>query len=188
MKKRTVAGALACLMVMGCTGAAMAAEVGSTDLKLSGEAISHVEATRMTAETLVSINDEPNYQSTDEVLRIEDLASMEVNASDVVNGTIRGETRATNSIDWDISSGVTMKATTAFSLEADETVTINCSYSPSSATVKFGLIAPDGKFYYVTGSNGSINKTLQVTTRGQYYLAIKNESSNTVSVVGYVNY
>ena len=74
----------------------MAAEVGSTDLKLSGEAISHVEATRMTAETLVSINDEPNYQSTDEVLRIEDLASMEVNASDVVNGTIRGETRATN--------------------------------------------------------------------------------------------
>ena len=73
-------------------------------------------------------------------------------------------------------------------LEAGETVTINASYSPFSASVDFGLIAPDGYFYYINVKNGSINKTIRVDERGNYMLAVRNNSDDTVSVVGYVNY
>lgn len=73
-------------------------------------------------------------------------------------------------------------------LEENETVTINASYSPLSASVDFGLIAPDGYFYYSNVKNGSINKTIRVDERGNYMLAVRNNSSSTISVVGFVNY
>ena len=77
---------------------------------------------------------------------------------------------------------------TKLPLEAGETVTINASYSPASASMDFGLIAPDGYFYYVNVDSGSINKTIRVDERGNYLLAVRNNSNRTVSVVGYVNY
>lgn len=76
----------------------------------------------------------------------------------------------------------------AFSLEAGEVVRINCSYSPASASVDFGLIAPDGYFYYERVTGGDINKAIQVDERGTYILAVRNNSSDTVSVVGFVHY
>lgn len=98
-------------------------------------------------------------------------------------------TRATASFDVDISAGsMAGMRDTLFTLEAGETVTINASYSPFSASVDFGLIAPDGYFYYINVKNGSINKTIRVDERGNYMLAVRNNSDDTVSVVGYVNY
>ena len=38
-----------------------------------------------------------------------------------------------------------MKADTAYSLEADEIVTINCTYSPRTANLDFGFITQDDK-------------------------------------------
>lgn len=73
-------------------------------------------------------------------------------------------------------------------LDVNEVIVLNCSYSPSSANVNFGLIAPDGLFYYVNSSNGSIHQSIQVTERGYYTIAIENMSSYTISVTGYVNY
>ncbi len=75
-----------------------------------------------------------------------------------------------------------------FSLEAGEAVRINCSYSPMSASVDFGLLAPDGYFYYERVTSGDINKAIQVDERGSYILAVRNNSSSTISVVGFVNY
>lgn len=98
-------------------------------------------------------------------------------------------TRATTSFHADISAGsLAGMRDTLFPLEAGETVTINASYSPFSASMDFGLIAPDGYFYYINVNNGSINKTIRVNERGNYMLAVRNNSSSTVSVVGYVNY
>ena len=74
-----------------------------------------------------------------------------------------------------------------FALEANETVTINASYSPSSASMDFGLVTSDGYFYYINVDNGNINKTIRVEERGNYMLAVRNNSDDTVSVVGYVN-
>ena len=52
----------------------------------------------------------------------------------------------------------------------------------------FGLIAPDKKFYSFKGSEGSFKENIQVSMTGTYYLAIRNNSQYTVSVVGFVYY
>lgn len=69
-------------------------------------------------------------------------------------------------------------------MESRETVTFHCTYSPRSATVDFGLIAPDNKFYYLSG----IDQTVEIPERRDYYLTIRNRSSTSVEVLGFVNY
>ena len=73
-------------------------------------------------------------------------------------------------------------------MDVGETVTIDATYSPRSASVDFGLIAPDGLFYPVRGQNGSINKTIEIVERGNYTFAIRNNSNVNISVSGYVKY
>lgn len=73
-------------------------------------------------------------------------------------------------------------------LNAGETVTFDCTYSPTTASMDFGLIAPDGYFYYINVTSGSINKTIQVEERGTYTVAIMNNSSSSVTVTGTVQY
>lgn len=79
-------------------------------------------------------------------------------------------------------------ANSSFSLAAGETVTIKASYYPFSASVDVGLVAPDGKFYYFNITNGSIDKTIQVSESGKYTLMVRNNSSNEIEVSGFVNY
>lgn len=96
--------------------------------------------------------------------------------------------RATGKLNITIPAYTTKKASSSFSLESGESVTINASYSPSSARMDFGLIGSDGKFHYVSASNGSINCKINISERGNYTLAIRNNSSSSVQVTGYVTY
>lgn len=95
---------------------------------------------------------------------------------------------ATGKFSMDVSGGKLVTANTSFPLEVGEIVAIKASYSPFSASVDFGLIAPDGLFYYVTVTNGSIDQEIEVSQRGNYTFAVRNNSSNTISVSGFVNY
>ena len=97
-------------------------------------------------------------------------------------------TRASGQFKADIPGNSYFTADRSFSLDAGESVTIEANYSPWSASVDFGLIAPDGLFYPVRGQNGSINKTIEIVERGNYTFAILNNSSVEISVSGYVNY
>ena len=81
-----------------------------------------------------------------------------------------------------------MKANSSFPLDYGETVTITASYAPASASMDFGLIDSDGTFYPVRASNGSINQTIKIDLKGTYVFAIRNNSSYSVSVSGFVNY
>ena len=67
-------------------------------------------------------------------------------------------------------------------------MTIKASYSPFSASVDFGLIAPDGYFYSLNTNDGSFDNAIEVNQRGHYYLAVRNNSAVTIDVSGYVNY
>ena len=96
--------------------------------------------------------------------------------------------RATGKLNITIPAYTTKKASSSFPLESGESVTINASYSPSSARVDFGLIGSDGKFHYVSASSGSINCKINISERGNYTLAIRNNSTNSVQVTGYVTY
>ena len=96
--------------------------------------------------------------------------------------------RASTSLNVTIPANRARDFSPNFSLEAGESVTMNCSCSPSAASVDFGLIAPNGHFYYINVTSGSINKSIQVEERGTYTLAVMNNSSSTVSVSGYITY
>lgn len=96
--------------------------------------------------------------------------------------------RARVSADGTYSAHSIYTITQPVSLQARSTVTFNCSYSPSSASMDFGVITSDGKFYPINVKGGSINQTLGISQAGSYQVAIRNNSSQTVSVVGFVEY
>lgn len=62
------------------------------------------------------------------------------------------------------------------------------TYSPFSASVDFGLIAPDGLFYGLNTTTGSFDNAIEVNQRGYYTLAVRNNSSGKIHVSGHVNY
>lgn len=96
--------------------------------------------------------------------------------------------RATGSFGMTIPAKTRLTASTSFPLAAGETVTIKASYAPFSASVDFGLIAPNGLYYYFNITNGSIDKTIQVPESGDYILQIRNNANVEVEVAGFVNY
>lgn len=123
----------------------------------------------------------------DDILRMEDMKCemIDVSKAEVLE---ERSMRATGSINSDIPANTLGVSDIKFSLEVGETVTINCSYSPAFANMDFGVIAPDGYFYFLSVKGGSINRSIAVSQRGGYSLAIRNNSSHTVSVAGFVNY
>lgn len=96
--------------------------------------------------------------------------------------------RATNRVNITAMPNKTATIGTSLSMEADETVTINYTYSPRTADVDFGLITPRGTFVFVEGEDGNCNQTIQVSQTGDYYFAVRNNSSDDVEVLGYVYY
>lgn len=96
--------------------------------------------------------------------------------------------RATGHFDIDVPAKTLRKAGTSFSMEYGETVTIKASYTPFSANVDFGLIDSNGSFYHFTETDGSVDRTIKISTRGKYTFAVRNNSSYPISVSGYVNY
>lgn len=93
----------------------------------------------------------------------------------------------TGSVNTDIYPFST-KAISQISLKSGDALTFNCSYSPSSASMDFGVIASSGQFYYVNVKGGSINQAIRISQTGSYAVAIRNNSSQTVRVVGFVDY
>lgn len=123
------------------------------------------------------------------VISLKELKSEVVGTSALSEWSSNVKERAFARIDISIPANtMTAAKSQNFSLEAGEVVRINCSYSPMSASVDFGLLAPDGYFYYERVTSGDINKAIQVDERGTYILAVRNNSSDTVSVVGFVHY
>ena len=96
--------------------------------------------------------------------------------------------RATGRFSEDIPANTIVQTGAKLPLEHGEVVTIKASYSPFSADVDFGLIDPDGLFYSVNVTDGSVDQSFQVDKRGNYAFAIRNNSSFSISVSGYINY
>ena len=72
---------------------------------------------------------------------------------------------ATGSFNMDVPANTTVKAKSSFPLEVGEVVTIKATYSPFSASVDFGLIAPDNLFYGLNTKSGSFDEAIEVTQR-----------------------
>ena len=96
--------------------------------------------------------------------------------------------RAYGTVDFSIAPKRIAVAEEGFSLDAGDIVTLNCTYTPKAASVDIGLVAPGGYFYYVNNTTGSIDASIEVSARGTYTLAVRNNSLSNVSITGSVNY
>ena len=96
--------------------------------------------------------------------------------------------RASGRFSVDVGKQSTFTADSTFPLDIGDTVTIKATYTPRSASVDLGLMAPDGLFYSLPGQRGSFSETFKVDQRGYYTLAIRNNSDSTISVSGTVTY
>lgn len=96
-------------------------------------------------------------------------------------------TRASGEFEMTVSAKTKAIADSSFPLEAGETVRIKASYSPDGS-VDFGLVDEEGIFHYINVKNGSIDKTIKVSERGNYKFQVRNNSSVAVKVYGFVTY
>lgn len=103
-------------------------------------------------------------------------------------GTVNAAERASGKFDITVMAGELKPAKTGFPMAAGETVTINATYSPSSADIDFGLIDKNGAFHYLKGENGAFNKKIEIPGNGTYTFAVRNNSDVSVNVTGFVTY
>lgn len=96
--------------------------------------------------------------------------------------------RATGGVEATIQPDTIIRIGTPLPMAAGELVTINCTYSPRTADVDFGLITPSSDFIFVRGEDGDCNQTIRLEESGNYYFAVRNNTSRAVEVLGYVYY
>lgn len=96
------------------------------------------------------------------------------------------ELRASGHFSFSVKANGKYYVANVLALEAGDTVRINATYSPASASVYIGLVDENGKFHYVRATNGQIDITVEIQKRGNYRLAVVNNSSNAVSVSGHI--
>jgi hypothetical protein len=109
-------------------------------------------------------------------------------SANVLSNASVSSPHATLPINVDIPANTTATNTTPLPMEVGETIRVNITYSPSSANLDVGILQPDGSFRFVMSSNGSVDHTFTINQRGTHYLRIRNNSSNTVTVLGFVTY
>ena len=122
------------------------------------------------------------------ILLVSFSATGTVSAEDISYNKNYLTVRATGQFSMEIPGNTAVQADSSFPLEVGEVVIIKATYSPSSASVDFGVIAPDGLFYGSNTTTGVFNKGIQVNQRGNYTFAVRNNSNDTISVSGYINY
>lgn len=96
--------------------------------------------------------------------------------------------RAGGRIDCSISAHTIEPVGTEFYLEKGDKVSFNCTYTPKSASVDFGVIDGNGLFSGFSCTSGSINKSFTVGQSGQYTIAIRNNENYAVTVKGTIKY
>lgn len=96
--------------------------------------------------------------------------------------------RSTGQVNHTIQANSIIALSDWISLDKDEEVRYNCTYTSKSASVDFGLIDSDDVFHYQNCTSGSISETIRITKAGQYKIAIRNNASYSITVTGNIRY
>lgn len=102
--------------------------------------------------------------------------------------TVGAVTEATGRFTITVQARELKRAQSSFSLDSGEVVTINATFTPFSADVDFGLIDENGVFHNLPGENGSFNESIEISVRGKYTFAVRNNSDKSIETTGYINY
>ena len=73
-------------------------------------------------------------------------------------------------------------------LQAGSYVEFHGTYSPTTSSLKCGILTPEWDFYSVAVSGGSYDIRIGISISGQYYLAIENTSNTSVETSGHYIY
>lgn len=114
-------------------------------------------------------------------------SAMPVSAANIPDGDLIMPL-ASGSIHYTLPKNSVVPIDVEFYLSSGETVSYDCTYTPKSASVDFGFIAPDGLFYSLNSTSGSIDKSIKVNQTGSYTLVIRNNENYAVTVSGTVRY
>lgn len=123
--------------------------------------------------TYSEADDTIEYIEYEEVLDLTAFASQDpgITPNASPNGTIN------------FSMGNNVWTSGAFKASSGQTITVLVSVSPSDVEIKVGIVDPDGIYRYVPGSD-TINHPFVLTKTGYYQVVIKNETNNTITVIG----
>lgn len=94
--------------------------------------------------------------------------------------------RASGYFSETVSAGKVKKLGSGISLQTGETVYFKANYSPSSASVDFGVVDSNNTFTYINATTGSVDGGVMISKSGQYTPAIRNNSSDSIYVSGSV--
>lgn len=102
--------------------------------------------------------------------------------------TVLASPRATKNITISVAANSISAVTDQLSLSKGDKVTISLEYTPTSTDVDVGILDKDGNFTYVSGSNGSASGKITAPQAGNYYFAMRNNSSTKISATGTIKY
>lgn len=94
--------------------------------------------------------------------------------------------KASGSFSTSVSAGKVMKLGGEVPLAGEEIVHFNAPFVPKVASVDFGILDSNNTFIYITASKGSVNGGITIAENGWYTPAIRNNSTNSVFVSGYI--
>lgn len=122
------------------------------------------------------VNDQQYLQETVETETAHDVVEVEGETELMTAGATGA------SFSWTVSKKTLVK-TTAFSASSGKTISIGVQ-NPSGASIRVGIILPNGNKKYVTSSGYSISHDFSVSTTGSYRVFVQNMSGSTISVSG----
>lgn len=96
--------------------------------------------------------------------------------------------RTTGQLNHTISANTLAFVSDRISLDKDESIRYNCTYTSKSASVDFGYVDANNAFYYLNCTSGSIYKSLKIRESGEYRIAIRNNASYDITVTGNIRY
>lgn len=106
----------------------------------------------------------------------------------VPNNDLVYSARATRYFSLGVKANGRSMVSQELSVDAGETIQINATYSPANAELQIGIVDENGQFRYARVTGGDVNITIEISERGSYRLAVRNNSTNAVSISGYVYY
>ena len=83
---------------------------------------------------------------------------------------------------WTISRNTLMKTST-FSTSSGKTISISVQ-NPSGASIRVGIILPNGNKKYVSSTSYSVSHDFSVSKTGSYRVYVQNMSNSKISVSG----
>lgn len=174
-QKKWVTAVIATGVILMSTVCTFGAEAGLRQLYTSY----YTETALATEETYIPIEEQPSYTAEEQIGSLADFEGMEVIQED-------GEMLArAGGINWTVGNKV-VKQTAQIDKSIGDTINVAVYIDPSDKEVRVGILEPDGRLRYVTGS-GWVVHSFSVTKDGKHRVYIYNNSGVTITATGTYN-